>query len=779
MAVAGTVCLALKRVIAHPCRALCRFPLSIAVLLGVPSFLPAQVSDTPVAVNPGTITRGGVLSVSVSNAPLNPRETEIRLNGHVLPAVLQPPTQAGLATAETFRATIPDTLDPTDKAFLPLGEYRVTAVVDKRPFPSDAKVNVISPAQMPPVLTSISPAVFISSGAGAHLTLNGSGFAERPAADNTILIRSRPVPVVWDGCDRPDLWTDTQSVHGKVEIEGKRIVLCNISVPDEAAVGISVRQGTLASEEVKLVLSPWGTGTIVFFSFLVDLIGAALILFLASTIRKYTINGEHYGLFRILFLDPETNSYSLSKYQFYLWTAAALFAYTYLAISRMLVQHLLLPDVPGSLPGIIGIGAGTAVGAQIVTAVRGPKGAGSEKPSLGDFITSGGVAAPERVQMFLWTNLAVLAFCVATLRYSPWEISTLPDIGSGLLLLSGLSSVGYLGGKLARKPGPVLSEISISPAWPEAPSTAAVPARPADGLANSPADGLADGTAAPANLAQPIAEAEAALRAAETQLLSSTTASPALYAATSPQALAGARAAVKALRDALTAAKGGASLSALGNLAVDADAASQLAAAAFSELLNAAPPVQAKWAPVNQAPVNQAPVNRAQLNPAQANPSDSPALESSRGLAELAEQCAAATQTLATGASLAVGATQAIAPTVSGPAVRTIVLRGRNLSTEATFEINNMELPFRMLNPVNGVRGPERVTPEEDRSLTNMGREIRLNMAAGDMETSDRANYDKWFSARATCLRLLIVNPDGQTAEISFGVPPGSSQKSS
>jgi hypothetical protein len=98
-----------------------------------------------------------------------------------------------------------------------------------------------------------------------------------------------------------------------------------------------------------------------------------------------------------------------------------------------------------------------------VTNVRGPKGAGAEEPSLGDLVTSGGVAAPERVQMFVWTILGVVGFCVAVLNQPPGIIDQLAAVPTGIMYMMGISSVGYLGGKLARKPGPIINELSITP----------------------------------------------------------------------------------------------------------------------------------------------------------------------------------------------------------------------------------------------------------------------------------------------------------------------------
>ncbi len=121
-----------------------------------------------------------------------------------------------------------------------------------------------------------------------------------------------------------------------------------------------------------------------------------------------------------------------------------------------------LPDIPSTLPGIIGLGAGTSIGAQLVTSVRGPKGSGQEKPSLSDFITSGGVAAPERVQMFVWTTVGVLGFCLATLRANPWEISGLPEVGTGLRVLRERTRAGRSCGRVRFRSGGLRGRVFVS-----------------------------------------------------------------------------------------------------------------------------------------------------------------------------------------------------------------------------------------------------------------------------------------------------------------------------
>jgi hypothetical protein len=449
----------------------------------------------------------------------------------------------------------------------------------------------------------------------------------------------------------------------------------------------------------------------------------ALVFFLAHFTRKYRIGETRYGMWSILFLDLETNTYSLSKLQFYLWTGAAILTYTYLVIGRLFVQKLDFPDVPSSLPGIIAIGAGTAIGSQFVTNVRGPKGGGPEKPDLGDFVTSGGVAAPDRVQMLVWTLVGVVGFCIATFRTEPWTISTLPKIGDSLMLLMGISSAGYLSGKLARKPGPIFNAISLSPSGPD------------DGSA-----GAATVPAPSADLSQPIASAQQVYSRANAALGQPTQ-------NLSVNALSAAQNALGALKAALDAAKAAKAdlFSTLNESAATADAASRILAAHYSDLMSTgADPVK---------------------------------IGAGRKAAELAQQIASAAQDLASGVSQAVGSAQAqTQPSASSTPLRIIEIRGRNLSSDATFEINSIELPFRMLADVNGIQAPEIVSAEDDAGTTSMARTLRLKIDPGALGPSDRATYDSWFKTGGRDLKFTISNPDGQISEITVTLPPGTQQ---
>jgi hypothetical protein len=163
-----------------------------------------------------------------------------------------------------------------------------------------------------------------------------------------------------------------------------------------------------------------------------------------------------------LFLDRETATYSLSKFQFYLWTAVSVMGYLYLAASRAYVQGVwTFIAIPENLPGIVFISGATGALALVATNSRGPKGAGDVHPSLADFVCSGGVVAVERVQFLIWTIIGALMFLWLSLVQTPVDILELPKVPESFLQLMGISSLGYLSGKFARKPGPIINDVSV------------------------------------------------------------------------------------------------------------------------------------------------------------------------------------------------------------------------------------------------------------------------------------------------------------------------------
>lgn len=197
---------------------------------------------------------------------------------------------------------------------------------------------------------------------------------------------------------------------------------------------------------------------------------AALLLAVVALVGMGRTAGprlEGISLLRAFLIDPDSNSYSLSKAQLYLWLVAAMFGYIYLSLSRYFVQHQLeWPDVQDNAPGMLLGPAGLAVGTTVLsTGVRrfmGGKGAGDAEPRLADLVSSGGVVAPERVQFLLWTLVAVVTYLGLTVAVDPVALASLPVTPHNLMTLSAISAGGYLAGQIARGPGPRIASLKAA-----------------------------------------------------------------------------------------------------------------------------------------------------------------------------------------------------------------------------------------------------------------------------------------------------------------------------
>jgi hypothetical protein len=257
-----------------------------------------------------------------------------------------------------------------------------------------------------------------------------------------------------DANNLPCLVSDWRSIR----IYGLSIDKVGIGRPLE----ISIEVDKLISDPKPLALSYVQRYTPIVISVMVLATVVALLYFFF--IRKKAGGKSRkraYPLLSYLIIDPQTNTYSLSKLQMIIWSAAVIVAYSYLAASQFLVQWKLgIPNVPGGLPMLLGISAGTTALAVGATEFRGSKGAGMVHPALSDFITTGGVFAPERLQFFLWTILGAITFVAATLAQDPGTVSEMATIPDTFNQLMGASSLGYLAGKFSRKPGPVIKSVN-------------------------------------------------------------------------------------------------------------------------------------------------------------------------------------------------------------------------------------------------------------------------------------------------------------------------------
>jgi hypothetical protein len=257
--------------------------------------------------------------------------------------------------------------------------------------------------------------------------------------------------------DKPCLEVDPGMETYKLKVVGFQ--------PDayQGPVQVRVQVGNNVSKPFTVVFSGASQAAVLLGA--VAVFGAIALVFLGLVwkgIGVFRLNGENYGPWTALFLDRETNSYSLSKFQVVSWTAVLVYGYVYLFLCRSLIQwETAFPPIPDNIAALFFVSAGTVVAAAGITSGKGPKGAGPIKPSPADFISTGGLVVGERFQFFVWTLVGCLGYLFIVIRNNPAEFKELPQVPQGLLYLMGVSAAAYLGGKLARKQGPVISVLSV------------------------------------------------------------------------------------------------------------------------------------------------------------------------------------------------------------------------------------------------------------------------------------------------------------------------------
>ena len=429
----------------------------LLVSLG-PAVPRASAQTTCAAIEPSTAFRGDPLHITLNNPP---QATSATLSF--------------VPVGGPLRGKAPLTVDNVPIASgaimiavpsqLPLGDYAVGVTAPGAPSCTGLPFQLRPPAGVKLQMFAFTPpGTYDTTDDAVHVTVRGSGFITDRPDDNRVIDvgRSQELPIRWVA--------SCTGVNGASAVlkSAEEIELCNVPLRGRSDLALAISQyGVQQTPAWPFRVYRGDTLAVGLAAGVIATILALSVLVLVKQYKRAQAKPSQFNVLKILFLDLETDTYSLSKFQFYLWTNAALFGYTYLVISKLIVQGTGWPELPGNLPGIVAIGAGTAVGSQVATNIRGPKGSGTEKPSLGDLVMSGGVAAADRVQMLLWTLLGVGIFIVSVVQHRPGETQNLDSIPQSLLYMMGLSAAGYLGGKLARKPGPVLDEIHIDPTDPD------------------------------------------------------------------------------------------------------------------------------------------------------------------------------------------------------------------------------------------------------------------------------------------------------------------------
>jgi hypothetical protein len=290
----------------------------------------------------------------------------------------------------------------------------------------------------------------------------GENFSEDPKDDDVTIDGRGSIVKDWGTSEKdcesrkkPCLWVENVRMMHVVDYPAEDY---------QGLINIGVRVGTVTAADQKPLVLARFSGTVIF---LLSAVVTGALFLIVSYIVGTGLAGNKVGrlklnLLQTFIFDPETNSYSLSKFQLLVFSATFIFGYIYVLLSRWLVQwQFSLPDVPATIAGLLGISGGTTVASVGLTSARGPKGAGLQKPTGADLISSGGVVVPERFQFFVWTIVACGGFVALLIGQDPSKVSDFPEIPSGLLYVMGVSAAGYIAGKATRKPGPILEYVAV------------------------------------------------------------------------------------------------------------------------------------------------------------------------------------------------------------------------------------------------------------------------------------------------------------------------------
>jgi hypothetical protein len=438
-------------------------PGSIPISAPVPQTqLPAH-HDPKVSPVPSlpVVTRGEMVPVVGENFPSQGVLVFLR-SGHEAPGdngTQVPATATADGRSLTFR--VPRNPFKT-------GRYLVVLQINGKELavPGDLVIGSDDTAKVE--IDSISPATdYLNSRENAYdFEISGENMAP-VASDNIIEADGRgPLTVSKDSdCKPGPRKDDPVCLVYASGLEGRKLLVTGYH-PDhyEGPVSFRVHTANSVSEPKKVVFSSISEMELRALAIAVSILIGMIVLGLVwKGIGVYRIADKEYSPLQSFFLDRETNTYSLSKFQLLAWTLVAVFGYIYLLFCQSLIQwNFSFPDIPSGWPTLLGISAATTVTAVGITSSHGSKGAGPVSPSLADFITSGGMVMSSRFQFFVWTLVGCAGFLFLTLKNDPSSLTNLPDVPSGFLYLMGISAGGYLGGKLVSLPGPVVKTLLVS-----------------------------------------------------------------------------------------------------------------------------------------------------------------------------------------------------------------------------------------------------------------------------------------------------------------------------
>lgn len=361
---------------------------------------------------------------------------------------------------------------------VPAGDYLVALTVDGKELAVPGELRIAADATVTPHIDSIAPSTDYlgEDQSGFSFAISGQNLAQ-VATDNIVIrVDSGPMPA---GNAQECANAQAMAKHSKLclsyepGMEGRKLTVSNYRPQNwEGPASFKVQVGNNVSNAQQLVFSRMRGETLRWTAIGIFALIFFLVLALVwNGVKGNRLAGERTGVWGAFFLDRQSNSYSLSKFQVLAWTSVAVFGYVYLFLCRVFIQWKFgLPPIPDGLPSLLGVSAGTTVAAAAITANRGSKGSGPLHPSWADFISTGGLVVGERFQFFVWTVIGCGGFLAVVLASDPASMTDLPAIQGGLLTLMGLSSAGYLAGKLVRPPGPIIELLTIEEVIPASPT---------------------------------------------------------------------------------------------------------------------------------------------------------------------------------------------------------------------------------------------------------------------------------------------------------------------
>lgn len=195
---------------------------------------------------------------------------------------------------------------------------------------------------------------------------------------------------------------------------------------------------------------------------------------LGSVLLIYLVYGVLSGKWKpSLLFEGADGKPSTSKFQWWLWIWVIAFAYITVYAARSIASGRPadpIGDIPGNTLAILGISTGGMALAKGITSSYVSSGALSKKTdgkAQSSYLVNDDSGLPDlsKLQLFVWTWVAVIIYLVKLVGQvvlastqatgaQAVNVLTLPDVDTSLLLLSGLSTTGYIAKKVVTKQAP-------------------------------------------------------------------------------------------------------------------------------------------------------------------------------------------------------------------------------------------------------------------------------------------------------------------------------------